>query len=74
MPRSETAKIGNEIKRMIKDRFPDKITKIKTKLRKHGSWQIKIDTNILNDWWVKNFDTNELEHLVSIPSLAGQFF
>ena len=41
MPRSEIAKIGNEIKRMIKQRFNSKIVKIKTRLNKHGSWELK---------------------------------
>ena len=67
MPKSEIAKIGNEIKRKIKNRFPDKIIQIRTALNKYGTWRITIYTNIVNDWWVKNLDTNELEHLGKKP-------
>jgi len=59
MPRSEIAKIGNEIKRMIKQRFNSKIIKIKTRLRKYALWEITIDTNI--------FNTHEYEQIGKKP-------
>ena len=67
MPRSETVKIGNEIKRMIKNRFSDKITKIKTRLNKHGTWKIEIDTNILNDWQIYNFNSKDYVQIGKKP-------
>jgi len=51
MPKGQIQQIGNEIKRMIEQRFNSKIIKIKTRLRKYALWEITIDTNILNDWW-----------------------
>ena len=56
-------KISNEIKQAIKDKYEDKITKIKTRLKRYGSWHIEVDTNILNDYWVYNFKTKEYEQI-----------